>query len=672
MPIQAYTCQRLDLPDAATLAQQLKLATKHRHKTIQHEMNLALKSYEGISEGENIEKHASAPLYMPGLKHPHPQYRDKERLTINMKCKYLEKLEKRINDKMDKGKLPRAHWLDHVKVKDLDGICKCDHKYLYEQIIDDGFNTDHDTVMAYKSCAHTIFAAGKRQMKAAPTPDPQVADDFYMYSKNLIDKEVGEELRHFQYSFLDWYQHLATPKQAKIDQYLQYLAGTSNLTQTQIKECESEIYEGICKIEMQKSNGKPRMVCAIPLKFKYIMGPITWKLEQIFNEKFKGYCGGKNLQEMTDMVNKYIDQGFTKIVEGDGSAFDNTQDITLKRVDHYIYEQVEHAVYHTSKSEFHRISHLDRKTMSLNYFTPKRTKKTLLQYTILGSVFSGDCDTTLANTIRMALYNRYVNDKAGLQYGKDYIAYSKGDDFTIQYKPYITDQKIHDIYYKYFVTSLPEGQTDTRVFGLGQVLKMLDIGGPNTIKFCSLRAWYKADHTHIILTRDPSKLFDLSQFSRKIKAKDIPERIEYHMTLAESYQTNFPGITIFELQAKLHEAIARILYYDKNNKVPSKPDLMKIAHDVKQKRLSKQKVTRQELHKINSDVLLENDIDHVLYEIKRAKNIQQMYGGWWDYMQMLFYKTSYTLSHEDLDCINRQIETEFDIDRLKFILCSLD
>lgn len=552
------------------------------------------------------------------------------------------------------------HWLDYVKVKDLN--CQCPNKILYEKILD--LNTPNKSeVMAYNSCKHTIFAAAKRQMKAAPTPDPEVADDFLNYAKNIIDREVGEDLDHFGYSYQQWYHHLERPKQVDMDKVAIYLKGDKNqLTPEDIKTIENSNYEGICKVELQATNGKPRMVCSIPKITKYVMGPICWRLEEIFSHKFKGYCGGKNLKQMADQINDLINLGFTKVVEGDGSAFDNTQDITLKRVDHYIYEKVEHSIHHCDKNLFHKITHQPYKTMDVNYIDNKtRKKRTLLTYSILGSVFSGDADTTLCNTTRMALYNRYVNDKAGLVYGRDYVCFSKGDDFTVLYKPYITNEMIHAIYYKYFLKASPSPDiADTRIYGLGQVLKMLDIGGPHTIKFCSLRAWYK-DVNNIILTRDPAKFYDLAKYSRKIKTLTPIKRAAYLRMLAIALRADYSGIHIFEIMAQAYDAMAEKVesIYKIDTKSKSYRNKIKAAQNyfAKAERLTTSP---------HNDV--ETPTYQLLYDVAfRQENIK-IIGGYWETMKRIERTAFYHLTTEQYELINQQIEAEFSTEELKSMM----
>lgn len=554
-----------------------------------------------------------------------------------------------------------GHPFDLIKVADIQK-CHCYHESrpLYEQLFGDYADAENE-VMAYNSCKHTIYAAAKRQMKAAPTPDPAIADDFLQYAKEKIDEEVGEDLTHFGYSYQDWYNHLELRKQKDMDLYSRYLIDATTLTAGERKKCEQLYYEGICKVELQKTNGKPRMVCSIPLRTKYVMGPITWMLEEIFSHKFRGYCGGKNLTEMSNMINQYIDQGFTKVVEGDGSAFDNTQDITLKRVDHYLYDRVAHAVHHVDKELFLQVSKELYKTMDVAYYDRDKKKKiTLFQYKLLGSVFSGDCDTTLCNTIRMALYNRYVNDKAGLKYGEDYVCFSKGDDFTVMYKDYITDDQINKIYYKYFLPANPDPKkADKRVFGLGQVLKMLDIGGPESIKFCSLRAWVIDKYGHIILTRDPSKFTSLSKYSRKTKTYKIHQVIAYLLDQALALDVNYHGLQYFDAMSQSYKEKAYQLLKlcgttKRERKVIIRQVFNKLPQRLKESRRAESSYASQE----TPAYTLINNVCHREEQYK-------IVGDYWTTMQRIEKRLTTQLTPQQLELANQQINAEYSVEELK-------
>lgn len=553
----------------------------------------------------------------------------------------------------------KKHWLDFIKVRDIPG--ECPHRIAFEKILQKDENIE-DEVMMFNFCKHTIFAAAKRQMKAAPKPDPKIADDFIRFSKSILNStcqphlrnpELTEQIRNFKYSFQQWFEHNPAKKQKDIEDYLRYVKeGASDFTQKQIDLLTTTDYTGICKQELQPKNGKPRMVCAIPIKTKVTMGPVTWKLEEIMAKYFPGYCGNKNLQEMTDSINKILAEGFTKIVEGDGSAFDNTQDVSLKEVDRYLYSMIEDKIHHVPKQQFHQISQALYKIMRVEYVQGKK-KKVMFRYKILGSVFSGDCDTTLCNTMRMALYNLYINEKSGLKYGVDYKLFSKGDDFTIFYKPYVDNEFIKNSYYKYFVKA--QENDIAPVYGLGQVLKFITIGNPNTISFCSLRALYMSEaEDKIILVRDFTKFLNIAKYSRKIKVLTGKERIHYLLEQAVALRTSYPGIHIFENMAAAYEQEARQYSF-----IMANYDKMK-AKILLQKAQNLTIQIFSKARKAMTQYVSENKTDELLYDIgyKRKTFKIQDNTNYWEMIKLLQNKCSYKLSTEELRYINQQLEAE--------------
>lgn len=605
--------------------------------------------YGGVATGANIEKHAGAPIMVHNDLHPITK---KPRIIITIKDPYLQKLCTDEEGKCDPKLLANVH------VSDIN--CSCKDKILYEKILGDPID-DADS-MVYRTCKHTAFAAAKRQMKSAPTPAADVAADFVQYSQNIIEQELGEYLTHFSYSEKDWMNHLPAHKQKLILDVKKYLQGESQpLLKRQVKQYENMAYEGIVKIELQGTDGKPRMVCSIPQRTKYVMGPITWHLEEIFQDHLQGYCGGQNLTQMQETINQYINQGFTKVVEGDGSAFDNTQDVCLKEVDRYIYRRISDKVYHVSKQEFLRQSQATRKTMRIVYMENGK-KKELLTYKIQGTVFSGDCDTTLMNTTRMALYNRYVNDKAGLRFGVDYVCFAKGDDFTVMYKPYITDEFIHQAYYKYFLpASTTPDQVDDRQYGLGQVLKFLEIGGPEIIKFCSLRAWYTSpSEEKIYLTRDPKKFYTLSKYSRKTKSYSDAKTALYLYEQAYALHKNYKGIAFFEQMKDvyLHKMSSILSHVFHAN---SEKQQMAILN----KERAKIRDPAQFLDVFCSEYVEDQIKLNFLYDIGHRHFHYKIGVEYWESMKLMERVHTDTLTEAEANYVNSQIEAEFSIEELK-------
>jgi len=560
--------------------------------------------------------------------------------------------------------------LNNIKVRDIKD------KIYYKEAFSHVIGTHNQTTpIVYGNNKNTLFAAAKRQMKSAPTPSPEVIDDFISFAKQTIDKELGPYLKDFSYSFSQWYNHLPAKKQKlvlPIHNYFHHPEKLPLMTSKQLEDMLSECYQAICKSELQLPDGKPRMVCSIPQKVKYVMGPVTWSLEELCSKHFNGYCGNKNLTQIADQLNEFAKRGFTKVVEGDGSAFDNTQDITLKEIDRYLYSLIQDKVYHVPKDLFIRIANTYYKQMKVKYRDTNGKLKTFINYFVLGTVFSGDCDTTLCNTMRMALYNRYINHKFGLKYDVDYVVMSKGDDFSVLYKPYISDELIKKIYYSYFLppSKGPDSITDNRSFGIGQICKFLTIGDFSTFKFCSLRSWFINDEGDIYLTRDPTKLYDLAQYSIKYKKYNIEQKIQYNLDLAMSYLINYSGIHIFNIIAAAHINEAyRIANNYTNNHVFTKILKRTLASTYNDKAVSiltstqsngliKQGESRDHLQ----DDLFE--IDNIFYNTEGRENFYKIDDEYWETMKRMMMVNTRQLTEQELQMVNNQIDEEFSLPTL--------
>lgn len=559
------------------------------------------------------------------------------------------------------------HTLNNIQVSDV--IDKEYNKIAAVKIL--GNYPDTHKPIVFGNNKNTLFAATKRAQKIAPVPDDNVVKDFIEHCKTLIDKDIGTHLDHFSYNYAQWYNHLPAKKQKLIKPMYEFFNKPSHLhnngvskkaygmTYLDYDKLLDESYQAICKAELEERDGKPRMVCAIPQIYKYAMGPVTWKLEEICSKYLKGYCGSKNLSEMEDMINEYADRGFTKVVEGDGSAFDNTQDITLKELDRYLYSKVKDSIYHIPKNLFYKISQSYYKKMRVKVKNEKIPKEleTFITYYVLGSVFSGDCDTTLCNTLRMAMYNRYVNDKFGLVYDRDYVVFSKGDDFSVLYKPYVSDEKIKEIYYTFFLppSDGPDTVTDARQYGLGQILKFLTIGDLNTFKFCSLRSWYKDMHGHVYLTRDPAKLYYLSKYSIKYKTYNHLQRLQYNFDLMLSYLINYPNIDIFTSIAAAHAKKFLELY---NTISDENYDFCPYRIMLYRPDGMNTNLTRNRIEDNNS--LFDKYI--VFFDQEKNEKFYKIDDNYWETIKRLtqVHNLNYHLSPMEVQYINEQINSEFD------------
>lgn len=528
---------------------------------------------------------------------------------------------------------------DNIDCKDI--TCTCADKPRYEQLFADT-TAERDSIV-YNNCKRTIFAAAKRQIKSAPVPSRAVAAEFVFFARMKVRELIGDILNDFGYSFNQWFNHLTYAKQQRMVKVQEYLYGVNTLEEHYPENIHQKLhYEAICKVEVQGKDGKPRMVCAIPDLIKYVMGPVCWKLEEVFQDHIPTYCGGMNLTQMQDKINHYIDDGFCVVAEGDGSAFDNTQDILLKSLDRQIYQDIADRVYHVPKELFLLVSQQYYKVMDVIANIDKK-RVTLMSYAVLGTVFSGDCDTTLMNTLRMGMYNWYTNYKAGLVLGTDFICFSKGDDFTVMYHIKLGSFLYEEAYRKYWLSKAkPNGPAcdgcDERIYGLGQILKFIELGPPNTIKFCSLRAWYiDYNSQHIYLTRDPAKFYSLAKYSRKAVHMTNASLVEYLLDQADAINVSYPGLDYFTDMADAYRAVAAYL-----SRFPDKVS----------KRGGRPRDRRQTL-----ELEAEQVYDGYLRQARHGS--YKVHGSYWETMQRIERQQTAHLTPSQLSFVNNQINAEF-------------
>jgi len=529
---------------------------------------------------------------------------------------------------------------DDIDCKDI--RCTCQDKPRYLQLFSHT-TADRDSLI-YNPCKRTLFAAAKRQVKSAPMPDRKEVDRFLDFATKKIDALIGDDLRSFGYSYNQWYNHLTRSKQLRMDKVHEFLHGTDPLKEhysgLQSLDPKKLHYEAICKMEVQATDGKPRMVCSIPDLIKYVMGPICWKLEELCSEKVPTYCGGMNLQQMQDKINHYIDDGYVIVAEGDGSAFDNTQDVLLKAIDRHIYNLILERIHHVPKELFEYIANSRYKVMDV-INNEGKTRQTIMTYAVLGTVFSGDCDTTLMNTLRMGLYNWYTNWRAGLTLGRDFVCFSKGDDFTVMYRGHVDLAKVKHTYTILWLGK-PKASgpiydgCDERIHGIGQILKFIEFGPPQTIKFCSLRAWLVDPHTqHIYLTRDPGKFTTLAKYSRKALHLSDSRLAAYCRDQGLALRVAYPGVEYFTQMADAYERCAQ--YYDHGSNLGTGA----------RKRTDK---------RLTLDLEVSDQFNGYLYTPR--KNDFKIVGSYWETMKKSVEMHN-QLTGEQLRYVNQQISEEF-------------
>ena len=411
-----------------------------------------------------------------------------------------------------------------TQIQEIPCTCQGDEKDALHQLLPTGANTPE--VICYNSCDRTLFAAFKRQMMRVYEPDPIVAADFQDYTQRYFDQYVEPVLRTFDYSYSQWFNRLPRNKQDAMVQAQSAIAenGYPEL-------CEYGLF---CKREKQEAGGKNRAIANIEPQIKYIMGPVCWALEDLADRYFPGYCGKKSWDDLESLFEQYYAEGFHYVLQGDGSAFDTCQHYELKLIDRLIYQYLarNHKIWHVNPDDFERLACSEYRELNAKTFG-RFGVKNLGSATIRGTVFSGASDTTLMNTLRMALYNLFTLESLGLKFGRDFKLLAKGDDFIIFSRvPKLNGCDFESLYLK---TWRPKPKHKTTNFddnkgALGMILKFLNVGDFDTIDFCSVTCIPYADHTKFKLARKPNRMVPLAHFSRAtLKFEKRPGLIKQYL-----------------------------------------------------------------------------------------------------------------------------------------------
>jgi len=401
-----------------------------------------------------------------------------------------------------------------------------------------------DTIF-YDACVGNLYSAVKRQCIEVTQPSKIMLSVFFEWFENLFDEEIVPILSGFDYCADAWYNGLTASQQLEIDKVKCFeLAGTSEEHRLQ-----KRVYSMFCKREKQlvdddKKNPKNRCICAPNAEYKFVMGPVVARLDLLFR-KFKGYCAGKNWTEMEKTYNTRYANGLSKTIEGDGSGFDRTQTHELKAVERKIYQYLADngLIHHVSNETF--LYHVNQEWHNIyvthNYKEGKLFCANDLGYvSVRGTVLSGSMDTTFANTLRMALYNRFVAE-AYLKLSPDeYDIDAKGDDFALFVSPMISDDAIKSAYYSVF------SKNKTGIFGLGQILKFLKIGTIDTLDFCSTEVFWSNKLKSFKIVRQLGRFMQLSGWSHTVLSLSLKERKQYLHALYESNLHWMKGLPIFE------------------------------------------------------------------------------------------------------------------------------
>jgi hypothetical protein len=408
--------------------------------------------------------------------------------------------------------------LDYLNISDLE--CYCKPKVALSSIVPMP-EVFEDTLKIYRQCSRTCIAALKRQLMYVPRPEPKALDEFQTFSEHFFHECIEPHLEKMVTGHISVSQFMNKEPLTK-QVLLQSAKQIMQQDPSMIPKCV--VHDSFIKLEKQPLDGKCRNISAINQYVKYITGPICWFLEDVFNKIPAGfYSGDKNADKYADFFISKMKEGYKYFLQGDGSGFDQTQHYECKYIDQLIYQWCwKKGILKEYNDEAYNLLTQPIKILKTFYFHDGY-KENLCSSQIVGTVFSGAADTTLMNTIRMAVYNIFTLTRAGLKYQEDFSILTKGDDFIVFLKNYVD---VSAIYGKYWLTK--KFSPSIKQYGLGQIMKVLHLTDKTAmIDFCSNAFIFNKEKNDMILTQIPFRAIKHLFYSRKYVHYTNGQRKQY-------------------------------------------------------------------------------------------------------------------------------------------------
>lgn len=380
---------------------------------------------------------------------------------------------------------------------------------------------DTTPVRIYHPCWANNIAALTRMCMQIPKPDPMILLEFKAWWKKEFES-IKQLIKECQPDHIAWFNHLTKKKQQEVAQFYD-IEGADVKTEVTMKDVPDMcVYNNFVKSEKQfGATAKTRCICSPNYSYKFVAGPVTYALEQIFKQHFKGYKVPLTWEEQEQHLNRYEELGHDMTVQMDGKFFDLTQDDDLKFIDRDVYETIAPNVTHVDPAVFLATITPEWRTIRPSCVVEGKVV-TYGSVKVRGKTFSGSCDTTLMNTIRMACYVRFMLERKGIY---EYETWVKGDD-TVIFTSQANKDTITTSISELFVSEDEWKARPTLIKGLGQVAKFVKMGSYIDFDFCSTMC-IKTKHGYKIL-RKLVNIMEKEHYSVKIASQDAAH---YHNEL---------------------------------------------------------------------------------------------------------------------------------------------
>jgi hypothetical protein len=344
----------------------------------------------------------------------------------------------------------------------------------------------------YQQCPRNLAFSAKRVIQRLESQNDTVNDNVYYFYEQYWRPKIRAAIKNkFYVNVESWYNHLPSrAKQKEVGNYYWWYKDLGYIP----NEARDSTYKAFGKVEFQKRKDKFRMIGNPSGYHKYVCGPATHGIEEVFKEAFGGmFAIGRSYQEKEKYLNEMKAKGYDKYITLDLSGFDQSHTQSLKRIwesfiDDIISIKAHEIERYISLDEFRKENCNRRRALVFEYFDPiEKRIKFLWRLNIIDKMVSGSAFTSTLNTFMMIIHCLYVAHLSRM----DIVPHAAGDDVLCHTRSIYSDRQINDAFYAVFQPK----DSPTRRWGNGLILKYCAITeNPHEIKPCSTEVFICKKH----------------------------------------------------------------------------------------------------------------------------------------------------------------------------------
>jgi hypothetical protein len=510
-------------------------------------------------------------------------------------------------------------------------IMEKDREYLtplYKQV--NGYNIFRNIPFKLHKCSRNEIESVYRQIKTVIRYDDKVAREFIRFAHREIDKMIYEFVanhKDFKHMTLEeYYKKLGNKRREYQQGYARYLLdGAVRL----IFKGHSKIDEKII-IDFNEVKGKSRSICAQTPIGKILLG-IPCELAQQVLHEYDWYGSGVSLGDKSKKFSKWVQQiPNCACICADGSAFDSTQhQLFIEQIDGYFLNKILNFNPYLSQyfdlSDIRKVIRISKHKIYMRYN---------INFTIAGTQLSGKMNTSLCNSLRSALYVKFILYKG--RFRMDDIKFEVTGDDQIIFLNYCLVNK----YIKLARIYVYADDDLKGAHGLGQIAKIFLIFKNITgAEYLSNYILYDDESKEIALIRKPERFFQSIPFTfRNSCSGNKYLKLKYSLAyqIAESAYMNFQNIDLYKtyllcMMRYSHQELDKLprLCWKKNAQIRKTLELNKTKErykindtiDVKFNRVfnnflyEKFSITEEDIKEFNKMILLNWNNSEPLYDI---------------------------------------------------------